>query len=732
MKQEPLIQSTALASKHLDNDKFNEFQANKQRIAEDLLAQGLSVLPTDDNKRPTIKWESLQWDALKDTKVFNSPKVKGIGIICGEISGNLEVVDIDTKNDLTGKLWASLSESLISSLPGIYDHIVIAQTKNKGYHLYYRCDKIEGSTKLAKNKDQTVLIETRGSHGYVCSPPTPGYEFISGDIRSIPRITPEERECIWAICRSYDECIEIEPNHGEPQETNGLSPFEDYNLRGDVVSLLTEYGWKFVKKGAERIHLRRPGKTDNSSSGNYHIEKRLFYCFSTSTVFECRAYNATQVFATLACNGDFSEASKKLRQLGYGSTSTFTSSKTSGNLGNDKIPDFPITGMSPTVQHFIKTCSETYGTPLDFWAGSALMATALAIGDKMELQGKYKNVPILWMNLIGDVSTGKTEAGLVCLSPFEQWDHEAKMLYDIRYAEYQQNASLPVSQRNTTMSVPEYRQYIVKDSTPEALSVVHSINRRGLLIARDEIKGWMDDFGRYNKSGEQSNFLSSFNRVAQVTNRKGGGEKNIIRIDKPCILVFGGMQPDLLPSLAADHRSENGFLARFCHVYPNSAKKPLYSDKEVPERLLSQWSNYLQKLTKISTQIPLWLSREAEQCYKEWFNANANTSNNEKSGYLKGVFGKLDIIALRVSIVIHAMHDPDSDEITQAEMAAALEITEYFRATAIKVYKILFHKESSVDKKAVIRYLDSLGNSQSQIAAVLKVSQQYVQKILKK
>ena len=62
-------------------------------------------------------------------------------------------------------------------------------------------------------------------------------------------------------------------------------------------------------------------------------------------------------------------------------------------------------------------------------------------------------------------------------------------------------------------------------------------------------------------------------------------------------------------------------------------------------------------------------------------------------------------------------------------MKAAIQLTEYFRITARKVYETL--SRTSNDKKEIARYLAKLGNSQTDIAAVLKVSQQYISKIVK-
>jgi len=533
------------------------------------------------------------------------------------------------------------------------------------------------------------LIETRGDRSYVIAPPSPGYKNV-GTFKTdkIPTITKEERECVLAICRSFDEMPATPPPEyrtiQEKKEWTGLGSFDDYNQRADVVSLLVSNGWMVVKQAGERIHLKRPGKTDSHTSGNFHTKKRLFYVFSSSTCFDPgRAYNPVQVYNMLECN-DFSEASKRLYDAGYGdrrTTANKATTKSQAPVKQPKIDLLPIDGMPEFIREFITTCSDVYRTPRDYWAGSAIMATALGIGDKIELITKYKNVPILWMNLIGDVSSGKTEAQDFCIKPFEKMDSLTAEQFKKEYQLFEDIESMGVKERRDLgverMQKPVCFQYIVKDATPEALTMIHSVNQRGLLISRDELKGWLDDFGRYSKSGEQSNMLSSFNQIRMVTNRKGGGKDSVLDIPKPCILVFGGMQPDLIPTLAADNREENGFLARFCNVYPDKTDKPTYNKNVVSENLKIHWNDYIIKLTRLIKD-EIWLSDEAENIYSDWYSLNCKKSDDEESGYLKGVFGKLDIIALRLSVVIYAMNLLNgrdySKQISPDEMRTALEL----------------------------------------------------------
>jgi hypothetical protein len=405
-----------------------------------------------------------------------------------------------------------------------------------------------------------------------------------------------------------------------------------------------------------------------------------------------------------------------------------------------KIGFLPIDGMPEFIQHYINTCSEIYKTPRDYWAGAVIMATALGIGDKIELKTRYSNVPILWMNMIGNVSNGKSEAQDSCIKPFEDLDKTAHEKWLIEYQRYEETEGMSAKDRRDAgidrMQRPVLFQYIVKDITPEALTPVHAINQRGIMYSREELKGWLDDFGKYTggKSGEQSNLLSSFTRIRMITNRKGGGKDSVLSIAKPCIFIFGGMQPELIPTLAADSRAENGFLARFCNVWPDQSEKPNYNKNAVPIDLIKQWNDYIINLTNIPHADQISLSKDAESFYCDWFNKNVSISNDEESDYLKGVYGKLDIIALRLAVVIYGMnlHNGRSytKQISGDEMAAALNITKYFRSTALKVYHKLFDNRIGVNTKDAIKYLSGLGNSQIKIADVTGVSQQYVNRIL--
>ena len=291
--------------------------------------QGFSVIPIGENKRAVFPWTEFQSSIMDDATIkaqFTNDRCKNIAIIGGGVSGGLEIIDVDLKYDVSGNLWHRLKDALTDLMPLLY----VVRTKSGGYHLYYRCELVEGNQKLAmrhatKNElsetphaKEIVLIETRGEGGYVLAPPSEGYtkerEF------KVNTISLEQRDSILSICRSFNEVVkEVRAQVVADSEAYATTPWDDYNAKCDVVALLEANGWTWIETRGERDFLKRPGKTDSHISADYHKGLGLFKVFSTSTQFETgRGYKPFAIYATLEHNGNFSQAAKQLIKDGYG------------------------------------------------------------------------------------------------------------------------------------------------------------------------------------------------------------------------------------------------------------------------------------------------------------------------------------------------------------------------------------------------------------------------------
>lgn len=297
-------------------------------IAKEYYQSGLSIIPIGEKKLPIGSWKKNQTELIEPS--FSS--CVGIGIVCGEVSGGVECIDIDQKYSLDGKLFDNYKNLIAQADKNLLKKLVVQSTPSGGYHFVYKCATIEGNKKLANRhtteaeklenpKDKIrVLVETRGIGGYFMVAPSDGYKVIYGDLKQISILNALEREILFVCARTLNEVFEAATVNKNSQKTilENLSPFEDWNNRGDVLDLLESEGWVVkLQNGAKKLLLRPQGT--GMWSADWNEDKRIFYVFTSSSEFEQnKGYNPTQVLAKLRFNDDFSECAKWLLKEGYG------------------------------------------------------------------------------------------------------------------------------------------------------------------------------------------------------------------------------------------------------------------------------------------------------------------------------------------------------------------------------------------------------------------------------
>jgi putative DNA primase/helicase len=135
----------------------------------------------------------------------------GLGLVTGKVSGGLEMLEFETR-----EAWDAYQQRAADvGIGGLLERVVVGYceyTPAGGVHLFYRCSEICGNTRLACDASGKVLIETRGEGGYAIVAPSYGsvhpsgkpYVLVSGGFDQLVEITPEERDDLWALARSFD------------------------------------------------------------------------------------------------------------------------------------------------------------------------------------------------------------------------------------------------------------------------------------------------------------------------------------------------------------------------------------------------------------------------------------------------------------------------------------------------------------------------------------------------
>lgn len=319
-----------------------------QNIAIAWYEAGCSTLPIQANgsKKPTREWGILQRTRMTRAEVehyWRPGESVGVALICGAVSGNLELTELEAGATDSASLDKVHHECYLRGVNGIWDQLIhhgyAEWTPSGGLHLIYRVNDhdIPGNTKLASLPDGKTLAETRGEGGYVivapsnglCHPTGEPWVTVAGTQGVIPTITWAQRQAIHAaITAALDQAPPPPPPPAPRREitirTGELRPGDDFNIRAQWDEpWFTSEGWRISHVNGAETFWVRPGKDKrdgHSASTGYAGDADRLYVWSTSAGLPTETpLSKFYVYAQFHHGGDMQKAARALRTMGFGS-----------------------------------------------------------------------------------------------------------------------------------------------------------------------------------------------------------------------------------------------------------------------------------------------------------------------------------------------------------------------------------------------------------------------------
>src|SRR5688572_4867064 len=90
----------------------------------------------NSDKRAFLPWKKYQQECITMQELeqqFEHPLAQYIAIVCGPTSGNLEVIDIDSKYDLTGTLFKEYYHAIKDNDEDLAGSLRIVKTVSGGF-----------------------------------------------------------------------------------------------------------------------------------------------------------------------------------------------------------------------------------------------------------------------------------------------------------------------------------------------------------------------------------------------------------------------------------------------------------------------------------------------------------------------------------------------------------------------------------------------------------------------
>ena len=370
-----------------------------------------------------------------------------------------------------------------------------------------------------------------------------------------------------------------------------------------------------------------------------------------------------------------------------------------------KTNQSPIDILPSRLQAIIREANATLGFPVDYMAGAMLSAMAAVIGNTHHAEAMI-GCAILFVALVGCPGVCKSHPLSYVMQPLI--DHDAEKAAQFAEALKRYNAAMELLPKERIANgydlnpvEPRRVRFMMQDVTNEAVHRILSENRRGLILMYDELAGWVKNFNRYNNGSESEFWMSVFNHKVAMSDRKGSQSGVFIR--NPFLCVIGTIQPKVLTDLAAGNRNANGFMERILYVFPSDQTKPKWNrSRRMPSfDIAAEWRGILSRLIDIvpkvdadgeiiSEDVPF--SSDALDRLYQWQNEQTDRCNAEGSDTLTSIASKLEIYAIRFSLLL-ALADwacgSDKKLIEVDTVERAIRLTEYFRSTASKVQGII-------------------------------------------
>lgn len=399
---------------------------------------------------------------------------------------------------------------------------------------------------------------------------------------------------------------------------------------------------------------------------------------------------------------------------------------------------FPTELLPDPLSTFVAEASAAIGCDPCYVALPLLASVAAAIGNtrRIRLKAQWCEPSVLWTVIVGESGSLKSPAMDLALDPIRrrqqvELERHVEALASYREAllgyEAERKAWTKADSDGPPPSPPaEPRQtrYLCSDVTVEALAVLLGHAPRGLLLARDELSGWLRSFDAYRKGrgGDSARWLE-MNRAGHVLVDRKSGSSDLLVIPRAAVSVTGSIQPEILRTTLGREHLANGMAARLLLAMPPRRAKE-WTDREVSQATLRKMDRLFDSLLVLgfaegttADPVDVPLSGQARRTWVEFYNAHSK-EQTELAGDLAAAWSKIEAYAARFALVVHCVrtatlgHQPNgSEEVASDSVAAGVSLARWFAAEATRVYAVLGESAGQREVRGLVERIQLAGGS---------------------
>lgn len=253
---------------------------------------------------------------------------------------------------------------------------------------------------------------------------------------------------------------------------------------------------------------------------------------------------------------------------------------------------------------------------------------------------------------------------------------------------------------------PRMRRLHTNDATVEALISMCADNADGVLVAADELMGWLASFGAYKSSsggaGKDKNaYISAFGGRSLATDRVGSGN---VSCESFSVSILGAIQDDVLRKDVAKYPAD-GLMARFLFAKAEICEGHNVAPNQVA---IDGLQEVLKRLVSTHNGREILFAPDAQHVWDRIHKDRVSAARNKSiSTPVREHMNKWDSLHARLALVFELITNPDPQEIS---LDSAERASRYLREIALpetsRVYDdVMAETQEMVDARAIASHI---------------------------
>jgi DNA polymerase I-like protein with 3'-5' exonuclease and polymerase domains len=353
----------------------------------------------------------------------------------------------------------------------------------------------------------------------------------------------------------------------------------------------------------------------------------------------------------------------------------------------------------------------------------AVLASAIGNTRRIHLGAEWYEPAVLWTCVVAESGGRKSPAAELGVERVKARQKRLVKEFKEALKEYKRQAAEHKARKrddgddeaSDAPEKPTLKRVLVSDVTVEKLAGLLDDNRRGLLVYRDELAGWVGSFTRYKGKGggsDEPNWLSIHRGDALIYDRKTG-DKTSVFVPHATVSVCGGIQPGVLKRLASQDLFDSGLVARLIFAMPPRTPKT-WSDDQISAATKAAADRSLAALYELSGEldedgdlcpIVIELTTEARNRLKGFVN-EWGLRQFDAEGEMAAALAKLEALPGRFALIHHTVLRAgtleDTDPIGLDSLEEGIRLAAWCAHEADRVYALVHESAEDKDTRKLV------------------------------